>query len=276
LKIGIIGTGNMGSIIAESLMESSAVAPSELTITNRTRAKAENIRERYPGIQVVDSADQIPEVSDYIFICVKPLEIHPLLQSINSQLRKDHCIISITSPISVPQLESLVDCSVARVIPSINNRALSGTTLLTFGEKCQENHQDSLRWLMSKVSTPIEIEENVTRIASDITSCAPAFFSYLIQRFIDAAIVETEISREQANLLASKMLIGMGNLIEKDIYTLPTLQEKVCVKGGVTGEGIKVLEQEVGELFHHLIQSTHSKYYEDREKVGEQFGSYTK
>jgi competence protein ComER len=276
LNIGIIGTGNMGTMIIESFIESSAVTPSQLTIMNRTREKAERLRDVYPGIKVVDNPDEVVKTADYIFICVKPLEIQPLLQSLKKELTERHCVISITSPISVEQLESIVHCSVARVIPSINNRALSGTSLLTFGGNCRSDHSSKIRTLMEKVSTPIDIEENVTRIASDITSCAPAFFSYLVQRFIEAAVEETEITKEQAILLASKMLIGMGNLLEKEVYTLPTLQEKVCVKGGVTGEGIKVLESEVGFLFNHLIQSTHAKYHEDREKVGEQFASYTK
>lgn len=67
------------------------------------------------------------------------------------------------------------------------------------------------------------------------------------------------------------MIIGMGKLLETEIYTLPTLQEKVCVKGGVTGEGIKVLEKEVGEMFEKVFHVTHKKFYEDIEDVSMQF-----
>lgn len=276
MNIGIIGTGNMGSILLESLVESEAISPDQLLITNRTIAKAKRFQDKYPEIQVTDTAVKVAQNTDLVFICVKPLDIHPLLEKINSTLTEKQCIISITSPISVSELESMVNCSVARVIPSITNRAFSGTSLLTFGEKCSEAHQETIESLMNNISTPVKIEQNVTRIASDITSCAPAFFTYLVRRFIESAVEETEISEEQATLLASKMLVGLGNLIEKDIFTLPTLQEKVCVKGGITGEGIKVLEKEVGQMFNQLIQATHNKYYHDREKVEEQFGTYHK
>ena len=94
-------------------------------------------------------------------------------------------------------------------------------------------------------------------MASDIVSCGPAFFSYLIQKFISAAVKETEIDEETATQLASGMLIGMGQLIEKNFYTLPTLQEKVCVKGGVTGEGIHVLENSpVEQTFQKIYRAT--------------------
>ena len=67
--------------------------------------------------------------------------------------------------------------------------------------------------------------------------------------FIQAAVHETKIDVRNATILASEMLIGLGELLRKGYYTLPTLQEKVCVKGGITGEGINVLENELGEYF---------------------------
>ncbi|WP_078545518.1 late competence protein ComER [Litchfieldia alkalitelluris] len=271
MNIGIIGTGNMGKILIDAFIESMTIPPSGITITNRTFSKAEKIKTSYPDINVATSASHVAQSSDIIFICVKPLEIHPLLQELNEVLTQNKCIVSITSPISVEQLESVVDCQVARIIPSITNRALAGVSLFTFGERCTASTRDYLEGLFEQISTPVHIDQDITRVASDIVSCGPAFFSYLLRRFINAAVSETKISEEQAVVLASSMIMGMGKLLEKEIFTLSTLQEKVCVKGGVTGQGIKVLEEELGEVFEHLYKSTHDKYYEDIELVGKQF-----
>lgn len=271
MNVGIIGTGNMGTILIESFIESSAAKPSNLFISNRTLARAEKLKTIYPGLNVVPTTEEVIQNSKIIFICLKPLDIHPLLLKIAPLVHKDQCVVSITSPISVKRLQSVVPCNVARVIPSITNRALSGVSLVTFGENCSKEAQQLVNDLFLQISNPVIIEEQVTRIASDIVSCGPAFFSYILQRFIDSAVEETEISAEQATELASGMLIGMGRLLEKRVFTLPTLQEKVCVKGGVTGIGIKVLEEEMGQMFNHLIQSTHEKYYDDIREVTEQF-----
>ncbi|CAG9619387.1 late competence protein ComER [Sutcliffiella rhizosphaerae] len=271
MKIGMIGTGNMGKILVESFIDSKAVPPEDITITNRSLMKAYHIKEKYKEIHVEETADEVVTASDIIFLCVKPLDIHPLLTKISQHLTNNKCIISITSPVSVGQLQTMISCQVARIIPSITNRALSGVTLLTFGSNVCEEYKEYLIKICSNISTPIHIEENVTRVASDIVSCGPAFFSYILQRFIDGAVNETAISKEQATELASQMIIGMGKLIEKDIYTLQTLQEKVCVKGGVTGEGIKVLENELGDVFNQLIQKTHEKFEEDLTYVKRQF-----
>jgi competence protein ComER len=267
----MIGTGNMGKILIEAFIESLAVQPSNITITNRTLKKTEMIKFAYPEITVVPTAKDVVQRSDIIFICVKPLDIHPLLTNISTYLTKQKCIVSITSPITVEQLESVVKCQVARIIPSITNRALSGVSLITFGENCSTATKEYLETLFGQISKPVHIDNNITRVASDIVSCGPAFFSYLLQKFVHAAVKETEIPKELATVLTSEMIIGLGKLLEKECYTLPGLQEKVSVRGGVTGEGIRVLESEIGDLFEHVFQSTHRKYAEDIAEVGKQF-----
>ncbi|MFS0822629.1 late competence protein ComER [Bacillus sp. 1P02SD] len=271
MNIGFIGTGNMGKILIESFVESLAVPPSKLTITNRTIEKAKAIKNSLPDITVAATNEEVVKGSDIIFICVKPLEIHPLLHQLSSSLTSNKCIVSITSPISVEQLESLVNCQVARIIPSITNRALTGVSLFTFGRSISNRFKEYLEFLFKQISTPVHINHEITRVASDIVSCGPAFFTYLLRRFVDAAVRETKISEEQATNLASEMIIGMGKLLEKEMYTLPTLQSKVCVKGGVTGEGINAMEEHIGELFEELFRSTHRKYDEDISEVARQF-----
>ncbi|MFY4774855.1 late competence protein ComER [Metabacillus sp. RGM 3146] len=275
MNTGFIGTGNMGRILIEAFIEANALNPSSIRITNRTKEKAEAIKSIYPEIRVEESAEEVIHHSDLIFICVKPLDIHPLIKKVSPLLNKSKILISITSPISVNQLESSAACQAVRAIPSITNRALSGVSLVTFGERCSAGTRQIVQTLFEKISTPVPIKDDITRIASDIVSCGPAFFSYLLQRFIEAAVSETKIDKETAELLASEMLIGMGNLLESDRFTLPALQQKVCVKGGITGEGIKVLEKETGRMFEHVFQSTHAKYYEDIHEIEEQFSRET-
>ena len=263
MNVGIIGTGNMGRILIEAFIDGTALSPSSLFITNRTLHKAVKIKENYPDINVMVNGAEIAKQAELIFICVKPREVFTVIEEITSFLTKDHCVVSITSPIRVDQLETLLPCSAARVIPSITNRALAGVSLITFGDRCDERYQKAITELFQKISTPVMIEENITRAASDIVSCGPAFFTYLARRFIHACADVTEVDEETATKLTSEMLIGLGELLKKEYYTLPSLQEKVCVRGGVTGVGIEVLEKEIGDMFHQLFRATQKKFAED-------------
>lgn len=271
MKIGIIGTGNMGRILTEALLDGEVISPSSLTITNRTIQKALQLKDIYEDIHVAADGKAVAKRSSLIFICVKPHDVYHVIKDISPFLSKEKCVVSITSPISVKQIEAVAPCSVARIIPSITNRALKGVSLLSFGNGCDSVWRCKIKELLGNISTPIEIEDNITRVASDIVSCGPAFFSYLAQRFIMAAVKETEIDQETATTLSAEMLIGLGELLKKGFYTLPTLQEKVCVKGGITGEGIKILENELGDVFDHLFQATHAKFQDERERIKEQY-----
>ncbi|WP_042458600.1 late competence protein ComER [Neobacillus dielmonensis] len=271
MKIGIIGTGNMGRILVEALLDGKAVSPSSMIITNRTIAKAMALKDIYPRLRVGGNASEVASQSDLLFICVKPLDVFKIIDEIHPFLDENKCLVSITSPISTSQIETKVSCSVARIIPSITNRALSGVSLISYGSNCQKEWRTVIEHLMKKISVPVDIDEKITRVASDIVSCGPAFFSYLLQAFIKAAVKETEIDEKTATILTSEMVVGLGELLKQQHYTLPSLQAKVCVKGGITGEGIKVLENELGEIFEHLFQATHSKFKEDLEKVELQF-----
>lgn len=271
MKFGIIGTGNMGTILIEALLDSNAVKASDLVIINRTYEKASRIKKRYPAIHIAGEINEVGKRCQFIFICVKPFQIFPLLQEMKDVLNEDKVIVSITSSISVEELENATNCQVARMIPSITNRALSGCTLLTFGNRISEENKQTLYKLASTFSEPYEISEEFTRAASDIASCGPAFFSYLLQRFIDGAVEQTAIPKDLATELTNNMLIGFAKLIENNYYSLETLQEKVTVKGGITGIGIELLKERIGNTFDELFKETQRKFAEDRKRIIEQF-----
>lgn len=263
MKIGIIGTGNMGTILTESLLKSGAVSPADIILTNRTIEKAHLIRKRYEGIAVTKNVEKLITDSDLMFICLKPLDIVDFLQRKGGLFKKEQCVVSITSPISVEWLETFVSASCMRIIPSITNRALAGVSLFTFGDKCEKHWKEDCWDLFSHVSSPLEIKEETVRVSSDIVSCGPAFISFLVRGMINAAVSETKISTEDATKLSENMLIGLGELLKQGYYSLPALEEKVCVKGGITGEGIAALEEEKGEMFEKLFRATHKKFADE-------------
>ncbi|KGA98467.1 competence protein ComER [Alkalihalobacillus alcalophilus ATCC 27647 = CGMCC 1.3604] len=267
MKIGVIGTGSMGTILIESWLDTEIICPEQLIIYNRTSEKAERIQRQFPSIHLAENPTQVVQQADITFLCVKPPQFPNVIHEIQPVVARNDLFVSITSPISVIQLEEQLNCKVARVIPSILNRVHAGSTLLSFGTRCTETDKKTLTDLMKTISEPLLIDENITRVSSDIVSCGPAFFSYLLQEFINASVRQTEISEEEATILATNMLVGMGKLLEKRHYSLSTLQERVCVPGGITGEGLKVLDNELGPIFDHLFQKTHKKYDDERSKL---------
>ncbi|MGN1400331.1 MAG: late competence protein ComER [Bacillus sp. (in: firmicutes)] len=269
--MGIIGTGNMGSILLEAFVDAQAISDGDITVYNRTPHKAKNLQKQFSGITIAPDLEYIVSNNNLLFVCVKPGEMPPLFRKMAGLVNSDQCIVSITSPVSVSQIESVVSCNVARFIPSITNKVLEGVSLLTFGDRCDGIWRNKIKELAEAISEGIEIDNQVTRVSSDIVSCGPAFFSFLAQEFIDAAVQVSGVDKATATVLTEKMIIGFGELLRNGGYSLETLQQKVCVKGGITGEGIAAMGEDAEIMFKRLFEATHAKFDTEVDKIQEQF-----
>ncbi|KHE71687.1 late competence protein ComER [Halobacillus sp. BBL2006] len=267
MKWGIIGTGNMGSMLTSSLVSSQALQATDLMIYNRSPEKALKLQAKYTGVTVATSLKEIQSNCDILFICVKPHHYKTILQELENDFTKQQCLISITSPISVDELEARTPCQVARIVPSITNHAHAGVSLFTFGKRITKERKELLLETFAAISTPVEVEEEHIRVASDIVSCGPAFISFLLSNWITAAQDVAGISEAKATQLTENMMIGLGQLLSKKIFTLEELMEKVTVKGGVTGEGLKAMENNLGVLFYEMFKATQSKHKDDKDSI---------
>lgn len=267
MKWGIIGTGNMGSMLVKAFIESSAVAADDMMVFNRSKEKPELLKRKYPNVTIAKSTTHIADTCNIIFICVKPDNFQSVLKQLQGSLKAHHCLVSITSPVAVEDLELITPCQVSRIVPSITNHALSGVSLFTIGSRVSNEYKDELYKAFQQFSNPVPIEESYIRAASDIVSCGPAFLSFLLKEWVKAAHQVTEIPEEKATELTESMVIGLGALFSQKIFSLDELMEKVTVKGGVTGEGIKALEANIDGLFTELFEATQRKHWKDKKEI---------
>ncbi len=267
MQVGFIGTGSMGSILIRSFITSCALSPKQIIAQNRTPSKAVSLAQEFPGLTVGESSVAVVENCQLVFLCIKPLEYRQVLDQIQPFIKPGQILVTITSPIDLHDLEQLVSCPVARIVPSITNAACSGLALVEFGTRITEGMRQSLLSLVSHIAHPIEVEPALLRIASDISSCGPAFISYILQQMIDSAVQHYKISPEAAAFLTTKMFIGMADLLKQDIFSLPALQARVCVPGGITGEGLTALREEIPGVFEEVFRRTHAKFAEDKQEM---------
>jgi competence protein ComER len=266
MKVGFIGTGSMGSILIEAFIHAGALQPDQIKASNRTLRKVQRLAENYPGLHVAESNIEVATTSDLIFLCVKPGEFKKVLDEIKISLKPAQIVASITSPILLKHLESQLPSKITKIIPSITNYVLSGATLCIHGDRMLPEDQELLENLLAHISSPIRVSESYTRISSDLSSCGPAFLAHFIQQFIDAAVAETGISTQEATQLAAEMTLGTGKLLTTGGFTPASLQKRVSVPGGITAEGLRIMQDDLTGMFNRVIRATHAKYEEDIEK----------
>ncbi|MBD2872958.1 late competence protein ComER [Paenibacillus arenilitoris] len=273
MNVGFIGTGTMGSLLIEALIASGALTPAQIAVSNRTFAKAQALADRYSGMKAECTNVGVARGCDIVFLCVKPHEFKKVVDDIKPAVRPDQLIVSITSPVLISHLEGELACKVAKVIPSITNFVWSGASLCIYGKTVREDDKSRLEDLLAHISEPLRIDESFTRIVSDLSSCGPAFISFLLEQFVDAAVKETGIGREDAMKVASAMLLGTGLLLTEGGLTMSQVQERVAVPGGITAKALQLLRNETDGVFNLLIRTTHDKFREDLNKVTHAFTS---
>lgn len=271
MVVGFIGTGSMGSTLIHAFIRSNALKPEQIMIHNRTAEKAEALAEQYPGMQVSFSLVETAVSSDLLFICVKPLEYVTVLEKISLFLRREQLLISITSPVTIGQLEEAVACKIAKVIPSLTNYEHSGTTLCMYSSRMENKDIALLESLLCHISVPMRISEHNVRVSSDIASIGPAFLAFFVEQLVEAAIKETSIPRQDAERLACEMVLGTGLLLTSGNFTLSNVQQKICVPGGITEQALNMLRHHTEGLFNQIIQTTHRKFDEDTNRVNTMF-----
>jgi competence protein ComER len=269
MEVGFIGTGSMGSILIESFIVAKAISPAKIIIYNRTTEKAERITSHYPEIKIASSMEELIDRCETIFICVRPTDYKSVVDQLSQYAREEQTIISITSSVFIKDLENRIPSKIIKMIPSITNAVLIGAILIMYSNRVERSEREFWFRLFSAIGQPVEIDEKFVRISSDITSCGPAFISYLLGNFIDSAVKVSGISRESATFLVTEMIKGFSKLISTRSFTLESLRERVCVPGGITGVGLSVLEDELGPLFEHLFQKTQEKFEQDVEECKE-------
>jgi competence protein ComER len=267
MNIGFIGTGSMGSILIESFIQTGALLSDQIVASNRTSGKIDRLADRFVGLQKASTNIEVVQRCEIIFLCIKPSEFKSVFDEIQPYVHASQIVISITSPITIAYLEEQLPAKIAKIIPSITNYVLSGPTLCMFGVRMLKEDTIRIENLLAYISEPIRISEQFTRISSDISSCGPAFFAFILLKFIRAAVEETGISYADANRLACEMLYGTGKLLTSGGFTPGELQKRVAVPGGITAEGLKLLDQKLDGVFNQLIHITHAKFEEDMAKV---------
>lgn len=268
VNVGFIGLGNMGHMLVTALARTQALGPGEIFASNRSPEKLKRLAAAAPSVQVAYSNRELVQRCQTVFLCVKPGETRAVLEETAPYITPDHLLVAITNSIDIPVLEKAVRARVAKVIPSIVQNVDDGVSLLMFGERCTTDDVGFLTRLMAKISRPHVIEESQARVASDLTSCGPAFLSYTFRAMAQAAHhYQPDLSPETIEALIRETAVATCRLMEQTGLSFDDIIARVSVPGGITADGIKVLDEQMAGVWEQVVETTIVKEEAKKAKV---------
>jgi pyrroline-5-carboxylate reductase len=99
-KIAIIGGGNLGSAIAEGLINSKFIQPSNIIVTKRNTATIQHLADK--GVQISSDNNAAAAFADYIIFAIKPFQIKEVLVKMKPALvTNKHVLVSVVTGVWV-------------------------------------------------------------------------------------------------------------------------------------------------------------------------------
>src|ERR1700753_4397577 len=122
-KIGIIGGGNLGTAIAEGLIQSGFVQPKHILITKRNIRTLDALERN--GTLVSDKNEEAVRYADLVILAVKPYQVNDILRSLKDALKADrHVLVSVGTGISIDQIAAQIGSKVP-VVRAMPNTAIA-------------------------------------------------------------------------------------------------------------------------------------------------------
>lgn len=241
-KIGIIGLGNMGRAILSGLISSGAVIKSAVIGLDLDARKCRDAKKRF-GIAVTKSIRELVSRSDIVLIAVKPQNMDAVLDEI-SICGKNRLYISIAAGIKTDRLEKRLGgrARVVRVMPNTPALVGEGISALCKGRHALKSDLKTADEIFSSVGEAVELNERYFDLVTALSASGPAYFFYLKEALIEAA-VRLGMDKKTAKNLVLKTALGSARLLLESGHEPRLLRQRVTSKGGTTERAIAVFEK---------------------------------
>ena len=240
-KIAIIGGGNLGTAIAEGLIQSGFVQPKHILITKRNIRTLQALERS--GALVSDKNEEAVRYADLVILAVKPYQVNDILRSLKDEFRAEkHVLVSVVSGISIDQIAAQVGSGLP-VVRAMPNTAIAIQESMTCVAARNVN-EDRLQYvfdLFGQLGKTVRIDEKLMDAATVLGACGTAFAMRYIRANIQGGI-EIGFDAATANLIAAQTVKGAADLLLKR-GTHPEQEiDKVTTPKGCTIAGLNEME----------------------------------
>ncbi len=241
--LAILGAGNLGTAIANGLVESGFYEPEAILLTRRRKHLLKSMREK--GYRIPENNIEAIQMADVLIVAVEPQQINDLLREIGPKLNTErHVLISVVSGVSIRQIRQQIGQPVT-IIRAMPNTAIAIRESMTC--IASENGNDEAVKIASdifaQVGETLIIKEDEMTAATALGACGIAFFLRAIRAASQGGI-EIGFHAADAMRIAAQTAKGAASLILKMKKHPEDEIDKVTTPRGVTISGLNQMEYE--------------------------------
>jgi len=245
MELGIIGAGNMAEAIARGLLRSALFAADQIIVSDVTSARRELFQSQL-HVRVTQDNGEVVRDCRRLLLSVKPQMMAKVLEGLGSAMRPDTLIISIAAGISTSFIAGALGGGhrwrVVRAMPNTPMLVGAGISAICPGSNATTEDLADVRKMFQSAGAVIETTEDKMDAVTAVSGSGPAYFFYLTEQLI-AAAVELGIPPIEARELAARTALGAAKMLIEDPATPAELRRKVTSPGGTTEAAITHLDK---------------------------------
>ncbi|SDH69781.1 pyrroline-5-carboxylate reductase [Fervidobacterium changbaicum] len=239
MKVGIVGVGNIGSMILEVLNSKSE---HEFFIYNRSPEKVRKY-EAFENIKICANIQEVYQESDYTFLCVKPQQAPQVYEALAGVSQENGIIVSTAAGKRIEEISSATRKNkIIRIMPTITSKISIGITAVCYSKHVPMEKRKEFSELISPFGEIMELEEDKFDAFTVLNSSGPAFVAFVLESFIEGAI-NIGVNPDYARDIVLRTFEGSIKLLEHMNIEPSRLKYLVSSPGGVTIRGLYELEK---------------------------------
>ncbi|HZU14138.1 MAG TPA: pyrroline-5-carboxylate reductase dimerization domain-containing protein [Chloroflexota bacterium] len=243
-RVALIGAGVMAETIAAGLVRSKLVSPGNITVSHYRPERLTEIRAALPVQTTTDNRLAYDE-SDIALLCVRPQAMASLLSELDSQVIPQKLLISIAAGLPIRFYDARLGSRVpfVRAMPTFFGRIKAGTTGLSLNAETTAEHLALASQLFATISENVVVlPEHEIDAFTTFGSTTTATIYLLLDALITAGSL-VGLRHQASHTRAIEQVIAAARNVEASDISPAQLLEEICTPGGVTVEGVKVLEE---------------------------------
>lgn len=271
MKIGFIGTGNMGGAILKGYANSSASNDNEILIHNKLTEHNSIMADAMSlsgcantKIRICNDNKELASQSDIIIIGVKPNSVDDVLAEIAPAAGK--IIVSMAAGTSIASMEGFMndakagsgdDAKLIRIMPNTPAQVGEAMTAMCRNANVSDEEFALAKTIFDSVGRAEEVSEDLIDCVIGVSGSSPAYTFMYLEALAKAA-VRNGMAPAKARIFACQAVIGAATLAMESKESLEQLRINVCSPGGTTIEAVKKLQangfmDDVAEAFQAAV-----------------------
>jgi pyrroline-5-carboxylate reductase len=244
-NVALIGAGVMAEVIAQGLIRSRLISPEQIVMSHYREERLHELRDQLGGVRTTTDNRDAFESSDVAVLCVRPQGMSDLLRELLDLVVSERLLMSIAAGLPLAYYQSRVGESVPliRAMPTFFGQIKAGTTGLSLSRAATAEHLALASRIFGTISeSVIVLPDSEMDAFTTFGSTATATVYMLLDALITAGSL-VGLRHQASHSRAIEQVVAAARNVEATGRPPGRLLEEICTPGGVTVEGVKVLEE---------------------------------